>query len=89
MVGIGDAIKKSKFDAICRDVNALVDENKELKYENDRMRDLLQNCGYCSDCLWDIESIGDKMVELTEPIWPKDCEPLCESCLEDFKEMFD
>ncbi len=64
------------------------DDIGELKYQNERMRALLVDCGYCNDCLWDIESIGDVMVELTEPIWPKDCEPLCVYCMICFKEMF-
>ncbi len=47
-------------------------------------------------CFWDRESIGDiaenilryfRLGELTQKVWPKDCTPLCESCMKDFKEM--
>lgn len=89
MVSIGDAVKKSNdFKDIMNRINSLYERIKDLTYQNERMRALLVDCGYCEDCLWDIESIGDVMVELTEPIWPKDCEPLCVYCMIVFKEMF-
>ena len=57
-------------------------------------RSILENCGYCKDCLWDKESISDVVVQydgskLKEPVWPSNLEPLCDSCTEDFKEMFE
>tara|TARA_R110002096_G_scaffold89034_2_gene203018 strand:- start:133 stop:480 length:348 start_codon:yes stop_codon:yes gene_type:complete len=60
--------------------------------------DLLENCGYCRECYWDKESISDiaenilryfRLGELTQKVWPNDCEPLCESCMVDFKEMIE
>jgi len=50
---------------------------------------LLENCGYCRECFWDKESISDVAAQLTEPVWPNDCTPLCESCMVDFKDMIE
>jgi hypothetical protein len=57
-------------------------------------RSILESCGYCKNCLWDKESISDVVVQydgskLKEPVWPSNFEPLCESCTEVFKEMFE
>jgi|14_taG_2_1085336.scaffolds.fasta_scaffold32785_3 5-methylcytosine-specific restriction endonuclease McrA len=72
---------------------------KEVDRLSSRLRDaedLLVSCGYCRECFWDRESISDiaenilryfRLGELTQKVWPKDCNPLCESCMKDFKEM--
>jgi|DEB0MinimDraft_4_1074332.scaffolds.fasta_scaffold05792_2 hypothetical protein len=67
----------------------LLTEVKRLRGRLRDAEDLLENCGYCRECFWDKESISDVAVQLTEPVWPNDCTPLCESCMEDFKEMFE
>ena len=62
-------------------------EVRELKARLNDAQDLLENCGYCRECFWDKESIGDVAVQVTEPVWPDDCTALCDSCMVDFKEM--
>ena len=69
--------------------HGLLTEVKRLRGRLRDAEDLLENCGYCRECFWDKESISDVAVQLTEPVWPNDCTPLCESCMEDFKEMFE
>jgi hypothetical protein len=67
----------------------LVREVKRLASRLRDAEDLLENCGYCRECFWDKESISDVAAQLTEPVWPNDCTPLCESCMVDFKDMIE
>lgn len=68
-------------------IEYLLAEVKRLATRLRDAEDLLENCGYCRECMWDRDSIGDIANELTKPVWPEDNTPLCKSCMEDFKEM--
>jgi len=84
------AIAYSQADAqLIADAPLLLEEVKRLRGRLRDAEDLLENCGYCRECFWDKESISDVAVQLTEPVWPNDCTPLCDSCMEDLKEMFE
>lgn len=74
----------------------VVDLREQLSKVTARLRDaqdLLEDCGYCRECLWDKEGISDiveqgfDMTPTGEPVWPDDCTALCESCMKDFKEL--
>ena len=70
-------------------IEDLAEEVEQLKARLNDALDLLENCGYCRECMWDRESIGGVVDNLTEAVWPENCTPLCESCTEDFKEMIE
>jgi len=72
-----------------KDIDELVREVERLTARLHDAEDLLESCGYCRECFWDSESIGDTASQLEEPVWPTDCTPLCESCMVDFKEMIE
>jgi len=69
---------------------------EQLKARLRDAQDLLENCGYCRECFWNRDSIGDIAAHLFQeaysigevPEWPSDCTPLCKSCTVDFKECF-
>ena len=65
------------------------DEITDLKARLNDAQDLIESCGYCRECFWDYESIGDVQTTLIERVWPEDNTPLCKSCTIDFKEMFE
>ena len=65
-----------------------IEKIEQLKARLRDAQDLLENCGYCRECFWDKESIGDVQAQLKEPVWPEDNTPLCKSCTADFKECF-
>ena len=62
----------------------LKEEIANLKAKLNGALDLLENCGYCRECLWDIESINDISTGLKEAVWPEDNTPLCKECNEVF-----
>lgn len=72
------------------------DEITDLKARLNDAQDLLHDCGYCRECFWNGDSIGDVAAHLFEeayskgevPEWPSDCTPLCRSCTVDFKNYF-
>ena len=65
-----------------------LDMMAEIKQLRSSLRDalsILENNGYCGECFWDGESIEDVAYGTKE--WPTDCAPLCNSCMNTFKEM--
>jgi hypothetical protein len=71
------------------EVASLKEEIIKLQARLNDALDLLENCGYCRECMWDRESIGGIVDNLKEPIWPDNCTPLCMGCMLEFKEMFE
>jgi len=74
---------------ICKAVEQLEEQEEitNLKAKLNDAQDLLENCGYCRECLWDMESIHDVSTSLTEAVWPDDCTPICEGCNREFVNM--
>lgn len=67
-------------------IEELTEEIANLKRKLNDALEVLENCGYCRECLWDKESISDIVESTTKPKWPIDCMPLCEECNAEFVE---
>jgi len=67
-------------------IEHLTEKIANLKRKLNDALEVLENCGYCRECLWDKESISDIVESTTKAKWPIECMPLCEECNEKFVE---